>query len=84
MRATKESLFTGILYDAAGTLNEILGGGEFTIGLPQIASVECPFRHVRQGRAVRLVVGDTNITTDASRQAIPKPSPAPASGTSRS
>ncbi len=51
-------------------LNEILGGGEPAIDLPQIASIECPFRHVRQGRAVRLVVGDTNITTDASRQAI--------------
>jgi ParB-like chromosome segregation protein Spo0J len=38
----------------------------------QIASIECPFRHVRQGRAVRLVVGDTNITTDASHQAILK------------
>jgi DNA invertase Pin-like site-specific DNA recombinase len=51
-------------------LNEILGGGEPAIDLPQIASIECPFRHVRQGRAIRLVVGDTNITTDASRQAI--------------
>ena len=53
-------------------VNEILGGGEIAIDLPQIASIECPFRHVRQGRAVRLVVGDTNITTDASRQAILK------------
>jgi site-specific DNA recombinase len=53
-------------------LNEILGCGEISIDLPQIASIECPFRHVRQGRAVRLVVGDTNITTDASRQAILK------------
>jgi len=53
-------------------LKEILGGDRFSIDLPQIASIECPFRHVRQGRAVRLVVGDTNITTDASRQAILK------------
>jgi site-specific DNA recombinase len=53
-------------------VNEILGGGEIAIGVPQIVSIECPFRHVRQGRAVRLVVGDTNITTDASRQAILK------------
>ncbi len=53
-------------------LNEILGGGEPAIDLPQIASIECPFRHVRQGRAVRLIVGNTNITTDASRQAILK------------
>ena len=51
-------------------LNELLGSGKPVIDLPQIASIECPFRHVRQGRAVRLVVGDTNITTDASRQAI--------------
>ena len=42
------------------------------IGLPPIASIECPFRHVRQGRALRLIVGNTNITTDASRQAILK------------
>jgi site-specific DNA recombinase len=53
-------------------LSAILGGGNISIDLPQIASIECPFRHVRQGRAVRLVVGDTNITTDASRQAILK------------
>jgi hypothetical protein len=51
-------------------LNELLGGGKPAIDLPRIASIECPFRHVRQGRAVRLVVGDTNITTDASRRAI--------------
>jgi hypothetical protein len=53
-------------------LNEILGIGELAIDLPQIASIECPFRHVRQGCAVRLVVGDINITTDASRKAILK------------
>ncbi len=53
-------------------VNEILGGAASTAGLLPIASIDCPFRHVRQGRAVRLVVGDTNITTDASRQAILK------------
>jgi site-specific DNA recombinase len=53
-------------------VHEILGGGEIAIDLPQIASIECPFHHIRQGRAVRLIVGDTNITTDASRQAILK------------
>jgi site-specific DNA recombinase len=53
-------------------VNEILGGGSPALDHRQIASIECPFRHVRQGRAVRLVVGDTNITTDASRQAILK------------
>ena len=53
-------------------VNEILGGGQIVIGFPPFASVECPFRHVRQGRAIRLVVGDTSITTDASRQAILK------------
>jgi len=53
-------------------INEILGIGEIAIELPQIASIECPFRHVRQGRAMRLVVGDANITTDATRQAILK------------
>ena len=30
------------------------------------------FCHVQQGRALRLIVGNTNITTDASRQAILK------------
>jgi site-specific DNA recombinase len=53
-------------------LDEILGIGELAIEVPRIAPIECPFRHVRQGRAVRLVVGDINITTDASRQAILK------------
>ena len=53
-------------------INQILGGGDPTFGFPQIASIECPFRHVRQGRAVRLVVGGTSIITDASRQAILK------------
>ena len=53
-------------------VNEILGGGLPSPDLPQIASIECPFSHIRQGRAVRLIVGDANITTDASRQAILK------------
>ena len=48
-----------------------------TTGTPQahlqlIASIECPFRHIPQGRALRLIVGNTNITTEASRQAILK------------
>jgi hypothetical protein len=37
-----------------------------------VASIECPFRHISQGRALRLIVGNTNITTEASRQAILK------------
>ncbi|MEP6756775.1 MAG: hypothetical protein ABJA67_14820, partial [Chthonomonadales bacterium] len=53
-------------------VNQILGGGDLTFGFPQIASIECPFRHVRQGHAVRIVVAGTSITTDASRQAILK------------
>jgi len=53
-------------------VNEILGCGSPSLGLPKTASLECPFRHVRQGRAVRLVVGDTSLTTDASRKAILK------------
>ena len=53
-------------------VNEILGGAASTAGLLPTASIECPFRHVRQGRAVRLVVGDTSLTTDASRKAILK------------
>ncbi len=40
--------------------------------LQLVASIECPFRHIPQGRALRLIVGNTNITTDASRQAILK------------
>ncbi len=51
-------------------INEVLSTRANTTGLPQIVSIDCPFRHVRQGRAVRLVVGDANLTTDASRRAI--------------
>ena len=40
--------------------------------LPPIATIDCPFRHVPQGRALRLIVGNNQIITDASRQAIPK------------
>ena len=53
-------------------VNEILGGAASIACLLPIASIECPFRHVRQGRAVRLVVGNANLTTDASRKAILK------------
>ena len=53
-------------------VNEILGGKSPTLGLTKTASIECPFRHVRQGRAVRLVVGNSSLTTDASRNAILK------------
>jgi hypothetical protein len=53
-------------------LNEILGNGSQDVALPQAASIECPFRHIQQGRALRLVIGDTSLTTDASRQAILK------------
>ncbi|MGO8757004.1 MAG: hypothetical protein ACLQG3_02660 [Terracidiphilus sp.] len=38
----------------------------------QVVSIECPFHHVSQGRALRLIVGNNQIITDASRQAIPK------------
>jgi hypothetical protein len=40
--------------------------------LQLVTSIECPFRHIPQGRALRLIVGNTNITTEASRQAILK------------
>jgi len=40
--------------------------------LPSIATIDCPFRHIPQGRALRLIVGNSQTTTDASRQAIPK------------
>jgi hypothetical protein len=40
--------------------------------LQLVASIECPFHHIPQGRALRLIVGNTNITTEASRQAILK------------
>lgn len=53
-------------------VNVILGRGQSLIGFPPFASIECPFHHIRQGRAVRIVVGNTNIATDASRQAIMK------------
>jgi DNA invertase Pin-like site-specific DNA recombinase len=53
-------------------VKEILRGGQPGIELQPFATVECPFCHVQQGRALRLIVGNTNITTDASRQAILK------------
>jgi hypothetical protein len=46
--------------------------GTLQTHLQHIASIECPFRHIPQGRALRLIVGNTNITTEASRQAILK------------
>jgi len=52
-------------------VSEILGS-DLAAGLPPIASLNCTFRHVQQGRALRLVIGDTRITTDASRHAILK------------
>jgi hypothetical protein len=53
-------------------VNEVLGSDPSAAGLPPIASLDCAFRHVQQGRALRLIIGDTSITTDASRQAILK------------
>ncbi len=57
---------------APALVNEILGSGSLAVGLPQIVSIKCHFRHVQQGRVLRLIVGNTNITTHASRQAILK------------
>jgi DNA invertase Pin-like site-specific DNA recombinase len=53
-------------------VNEILGGDQPGRGFPPFASVECQFRHVQQGRALRLIVGNTSITAHASREAILK------------
>jgi DNA invertase Pin-like site-specific DNA recombinase len=53
-------------------VNEILGDDQPGRDFPPFALVECPFRHVQQGRALRLIIGNTSITTDASRQAILK------------
>jgi len=51
---------------------EIPGTGSLPISVPQNTSIECPFHHVEQGRALRLIIANTSITTDASRQAIIK------------
>jgi site-specific DNA recombinase len=51
-------------------VNEIIGEGLTVPNLPLIVTIDTQFRHVQQGRALRLVVGNTNITTDASRLAI--------------
>jgi DNA invertase Pin-like site-specific DNA recombinase len=40
--------------------------------VPPIATIDCPFRHVPQRRALRLIVGSNQITTDLNRQAILK------------
>ena len=53
-------------------INEILGPDPSAAGLPPIASLDCAFRHIQQGGVLRLIIGDTSITTDASRQAILK------------
>jgi DNA invertase Pin-like site-specific DNA recombinase len=42
------------------------------LSLPASTTIDCSFRHVPQGRALRLIVGNSQISTDASRQAIPK------------
>ena len=53
-------------------INELLGPDPSTAGLLPIVSLDCAFRHIQQGRALRLIIGDASITTDASRQAILK------------
>ena len=53
-------------------VTEILGADQSGRGFPPFASVECPFRHVQQARALRLIVGNASITTHASRQSILK------------
>jgi hypothetical protein len=53
-------------------VSEILGDGLAAPDLPLIAMIDTHFHHVQQGRALRLIVGNTNITTDASRLAILK------------
>jgi site-specific DNA recombinase len=53
-------------------VTDILGPDPSAVGFPPIVSLDCAFRHVQQGRALRLVIGETDITTDASRQAILK------------
>ena len=58
------------LQNEVRVLKEILGSDPSAAGLPPIASLDCAFRRVQQGRALRLIIGDTNITTDAGRQAI--------------
>ncbi|MEO6966479.1 MAG: hypothetical protein ABI076_11380 [Acidobacteriaceae bacterium] len=43
-----------------------------TAHLPQITPIKCSFRHVSQGNAIRLIVGNSQLTTEASRLAILK------------
>jgi DNA invertase Pin-like site-specific DNA recombinase len=71
-RAIIRSDYVEIRLRTPELVNEILGGAASTAGLLPIASIECPYCHVRQGRAVRLIVGDTSLTTGASRKAILK------------
>ncbi len=46
-------------------INEVLSTRANTTGLPQIVSIDCPFRHVRQGRAVRLTCDSGWVRRDA-------------------
>lgn len=46
--------------------------GESAVYLQQTVSIKCPFHHVPQGRAIKLIVGNTQIAPEASRLAILK------------
>jgi site-specific DNA recombinase len=71
-RVVVQSTHVEVRLRVPALVNEILGGDQPGRGLPPFASIECPFRHVQQGRTLRLIIGNTSITTDASRKAILK------------
>ena len=60
----------------AAILHELLGtdnagqGDQAPAKFLSIASVTCPFKHMENGRAVRLVVGEDRLSNDRSRQLI--------------
>lgn len=60
------------LLGGRGQISKPEDGLEMLLAAQSITSINCPFRHVPQGRALRLIVGNTNITPDSSRQAIIK------------
>ena len=60
----------------AAILHELLGsdpagqGGQAAAKFLPITSVTCPFKHMKSGRALRLVIASDRVSNDRSRQLI--------------
>ena len=65
-------VFDDVCLYVPALINEILGAGTASVCLPEFASIQCPVPHAQQGRALRLIIANASITTEASRRAILK------------